>query len=79
MSQEFTLHTHNNECHFDGRATAEEMVSTAAEKGFKTIGVSNHLICHEGLFQPPKPEVMFMSDFNEAEKSICAILKFWKI
>lgn len=68
MSQEFTLHTHNGECHFDGRATAEEMVSAAEEKGFKTIGVSNHMICHEGLFQPPKPEVMFMSDFNEAEK-----------
>lgn len=68
MIQEFTLHTHNNECRFDGRASAEEMISAAAEKGFKTIGVSNHLICHRGLFHPPVREPMFMEDFNEAEK-----------
>ena len=42
--QDFTLHTHT--IGFDGRNTAAEMIATARDAGFKTIGISNHFIVH---------------------------------
>lgn len=47
--QNFTYHTHNNELHFDGHHSAEEMIAAAEAKGFAEIGVSNHLICHKNI------------------------------
>lgn len=67
--QRFTLHTHNNELRFDGRASAREMIGTAEAKGFKTIGVTNHLIMHRNLHEDKAREPMFFDDFNEAEKA----------
>lgn len=64
--QNFTLHTHNNELHFDGRASAEEMVSAAEAKGFRAIGVTNHLIMHKNLHKDRPHEPMFFDDFSEA-------------
>lgn len=65
--QNFTLHTHNNELRFDGRASAAEMIAAAESKGFKTIGVTNHLIVHRNIHQFAKDDSMFFSDFNKAE------------
>lgn len=65
--QKFTLHTHNNELRFDGRATAKEMISAAESKGFHTIGVSNHLIMHHGLGEFSKYDPMHFTDYQKAE------------
>lgn len=67
MIQNFTLHSHNNELRFDGRASAKEMISSALAKGFKTIGVSNHAIVHENMNSPHSDEPMFFSDYNIAQ------------
>lgn len=67
--QKFTLHTHNNELHFDGRYSAREMIETAQNLGFETIGVSNHMIFHKSLTPYLQYEPMFFDDFNKAEKA----------
>lgn len=67
--QNFTLHTHNNELRFDGRASAIEMISAAENKGFSLIGVTNHLIMHKSLSFNPASEPMFFNDFNKAEQA----------
>ena len=67
FKQPFTLHTHNNELHFDGRYSAREMIQTAQDLGFKTIGVSNHMIMHKGLTPYLEREPMFFDDYNKAE------------
>lgn len=65
--QNFTLHTHNNELNFDGRADAFTMISKAQSLGFNTIGVSNHMIINERLIFPPSiVEPMFFNDFKKA-------------
>ena len=63
--QTFTLHTHNNELNYDGKADAKTMISTAEEKGFKTIGVSNHLLVNEALNFDPQVEPMYFNDFDK--------------
>lgn len=45
----YTLHTHT--VGFDGRNTAIEMINTARDRGFKTIGFSNHFIVHPGIYK----------------------------
>lgn len=65
--QTFTLHTHNNELRFDGHVSAREMIAAAISKGFKIIGVTNHLIMHPNLHEDKAREPMFFDDFNEAE------------
>lgn len=65
--QNFTLHTHNKELQFDGRASALEMIEAAQNKGFKTIGVTNHLIMHRNVYKFAPDDKMFFSDFNKAE------------
>lgn len=67
--QNFTLHTHNNELRFDGRASAREMITAAQDKGFTTIGVTNHLIMHKNLHFDAAKEPMFFYDFNKAESA----------
>lgn len=67
VMQNFTYHTHNNELHFDGHHSAEEMIAAAEAKGFAEIGVSNHLICHKNLSNMPNYEPMFFCDFKTAE------------
>jgi len=67
FKQKFTLHTHNNELHFDGRYSAREMIQTAQDLGFKTIGVTNHLQAHPLLTPFMKHEPMFFDDYNKAE------------
>lgn len=67
MTQNFTLHSHNNELHFDGRASAAEMIAAAENKGFTTIGVSNHLIMHENLESSLQCEPMFFNNYAQAE------------
>jgi len=67
FKQPFTLHTHNNELHFDGRSSAREMIQTAQDLGFKTIGVTNHMIAHLGLTPYLEREPMFFDDYNKAE------------
>ncbi len=64
--QNFTLHTHNNELRFDGMADAKTMISAAQEKGFSTIGVTNHLLVNEALKFDAKNEPMYFNDFNKA-------------
>lgn len=65
--QKFTLHTHNNELRFDGRASAREMIEEAENKGFEQIGVSNHLIVHHGLGEFAKFDPMHFTDYQKAE------------
>ncbi len=65
--QKFTLHTHNNELHFDGRYSAREMIETAQNLGFETIGVTNHMIMHKKLTPYLQYEPMFFDDYNKAE------------
>ena len=63
--QDFTYHTHNNNFNFfDGHNSAEEMISRAEEMGFKTIGVSNHLIWHPNVDTSHEP--MFLADIDKA-------------
>lgn len=63
--QKFTYHTHNNNLGiFDGRSSAEEMISYAEELGFDTIGVSNHLIWHPNI--ETNIEGMFFNNINKA-------------
>lgn len=69
MIQNFTLHSHNNELHFDGRASAKEMISSAIAKGFTTIGVSNHMIFHPNLDEFHTKDNMFFADFKTAENA----------
>lgn len=64
--QNFTLHTHNNELQFDGRADAKTMIQTAQDLGFQTIGVSNHIILHENLTPHMQYETMFFDNFDKA-------------
>ncbi len=49
--QTFTLHTHTLK--FDGRSTIAEMIDTAAARGFKTIGISDHFIVHPNIKSTP--------------------------
>ena len=49
MTQKFTLHTHTTG--FDGRNSVQEMVDTARNCGFNTIGISNHFIVYDGIKQ----------------------------
>lgn len=43
--QKFNLHCHTNFCGvFDGNNTAEEMIYSYEQKGFETVGISNHCI-----------------------------------
>ena len=67
FQQPFTLHTHNNELHFDGRYSAREMIKTAQDLGFETIGVTNHMIFHHSLTPYLEREPMFFDDYNKAE------------
>lgn len=67
FKQPFTLHTHNNELHFDGRYSAREMIETAQNLGFETIGVSNHMIFHKSLSPYLEREPMFFTDYKKAE------------
>lgn len=64
--QDFTLHTHNGEQHFDGRADADTMISAAEKLGFKTIGVTNHFIVHENMPYDNATHPMFFNNFNQA-------------
>lgn len=66
--QTFTLHTHNHEQNFDGRNSAREMIQTAQDKGFSTIGVTNHLIVHPNMPSYTADMPMFFNNFDEAEK-----------
>ncbi len=47
MVQNFSLHMHT--IGFDGQHSIEEMASTAKEKGFEKIGISNHFIVYPGI------------------------------
>ena len=69
FKQPFTLHTHNNELHFDGRYSAREMIKTAQDLGFSTIGVTNHMIMHPRLTPYLEHEPMFFDDFRKAENA----------
>ncbi len=64
--QNFTLHTHNNELKFDGRANAQTMIQQAQDLNFDTIGVSNHIILHDNLTPYKKNETMFFDNFDTA-------------
>lgn len=67
FKQPFTLHTHNNEQHFDGRYSARDMVQRAQDLGFETIGVSNHLIMHPNINENFAEEPMFFANPAKAE------------
>lgn len=69
FKQPFTLHTHNNELHFDGRYSAREMIETAQNLGFKTIGITNHMIMHPEVTPYMQYEPMFFDDFSKAEQA----------
>lgn len=63
--QNFTLHTHNNEQRFDGFADAKTMIKQAQDKGFKTIGVTNHLLINKNFNFDQNIEPMFFNDFDK--------------
>ena len=69
LKQTFTLHTHNNELHFDGRYPAREMIQKAQDLGFTTIGVTNHMIMHKNLTSFTQIQPMFFDDFKKAENT----------
>ena len=46
-TQKFTLHTHTDL--FDGKNTAQEMISAARDCGMTAIGISNHFIMHPDI------------------------------
>lgn len=59
--QKYSYHTHNNALGvFDGKSSAEEMISKAEELGFEAIGVSNHLCVHPNMSRGVSK--MFFSD-----------------
>lgn len=62
--QKFTIHCHTHAlgC-FDGKSTAEEMITQAEALGFDTIGISNHLIWHPNV---PLTSPMFFQDWDKA-------------
>lgn len=62
--QKFTLHCHTHAlgC-FDGRNTADEMISRAEELSFEGIGISNHFCWHPNA---PQCSPMFINDENKA-------------
>ncbi len=61
--QKYTYHTHNSFGGlFDGWSSCEEMISTAENKGFEEIGVSNHLIYHPNV---PNENKMYYNDINK--------------
>lgn len=66
MKQKFTLHTHNNEFEFDGRANAFDMINEAQNLGFEVIGVTNHMLVHHNLVKPTPYEPMFFDDYDKA-------------
>lgn len=70
--QLFSYHTHTNIFNFDGKNTAEEMISRAEEIGFKEIGISNHLIYHPNLCDKDN---MFFTDLPTVEKTAAAIVE----
>lgn len=51
MKQRYTLHTHS--LGFDGKSTVQQMIDTARDMGFYTIGISNHFIVHPNIKQAP--------------------------
>ena len=62
--QNFTMHCHTNFLNiFDGRNSAEEMISEAEKKGFSKIGISNHLCYH---YNQEQASPMLMNDFSKA-------------
>ena len=64
--QKFTYHCHNSfKGVFDGSDTIEDMISAAENKGFDTIGISNHCICHPTLAKMPYMHSQNFSDLNQ--------------
>lgn len=62
--QKFTLHCHTHALNcFDGRNTADEMISKAEELGFEAIGISNHFCWHPNV---PQCSPMFINDEKKA-------------
>ena len=72
MVQDFSLHTHTIE--FDGQNSSAEMIARAKEMGFKSFGISNHLIVHPDItktnFYPPAVkgnyDAIYSLSFDEA-------------
>ena len=64
--QKFTYHCHNSfKGVFDGRDTIEDMISAAENKGFDTIGISNHCIYHPTLAKMPYMQKQNFSDLDQ--------------
>ena len=64
--QNFNLHCHTSfENIFDGKNTAEEMISSYEKKGFKAVGISNHCIYSKSFEYLKKSSVMNFSDLNK--------------
>lgn len=66
--QDFTYHCHTNSLKiFDGRNSADQMITRAEELGFKEIGISNHLICHPCISEVDKVQAMFFREYHQVE------------
>lgn len=64
--QNFNYHCHTSfQGIFDGRNTADEMIGAAEAKGFSTVGISNHCICHPIIAQMPFMHQQNFSDFDK--------------
>ena len=64
--QKFNLHCHTNFAGiFDGNNTAEEMIASYKEKGFKTVGISNHCIYSKSFENLPNLSRMYFSDVDK--------------
>lgn len=65
-TQKFSYHTHTNSFGtYDGKNSAQEMISRAEEIGYTELGISNHLCYHPNM-QALNPHPMFQHDFNTA-------------
>ena len=61
--QKFSYHSHTSfRGLFDGENTADEMLTAYEQKGFTTVGISNHCICHPSLSQKSFPQ--FFNDVD---------------
>ncbi len=64
--QKFSYHSHTNFAGiFDGRNTAEEMISAAEAFGFEEFGISNHFIYHPTIAKIPFIHPQMFGDLNK--------------
>ena len=67
-------HTHTNYC--DGKATAEQMILSAIDKGFSSIGISSHSPMSGGCDWTKKRSILILKKSMHSKKSIKIAFRF---